>query len=70
MGKNKLKTPVAEQPDPDGFVARRSHHVSGKKFSQSDGDTWQETLAVCEMANVLTIRSYFTNLRTSVRVWD
>jgi len=53
----------------DGFVARRSNHVSGAKFNQSDGDTWQETLAVCEVNNKLSIRSYFTNIRTNERVW-
>lgn len=31
--------------DEDGFVARRSTHVTGEKFSKADGDTWQETLA-------------------------
>ena len=29
--------------DEDGYVARRSTHVTGP--SVSDGDTWQETLA-------------------------
>jgi hypothetical protein len=31
--------------DEDGYVARRSTHVTGEKFSKADGDTWQETLA-------------------------
>jgi Ubiquitin interaction motif len=54
----------------DGFVARRSNHVSGAKFSQSDGDVWQETLAVCEINKKLAIRSYYTSSHTNQRVWD
>jgi len=54
----------------DGFTARRSTHVTGEEYSKADGDTWQETLAVCEMAGKLTIRSYYTNRRTRERKWD
>ena len=57
--------------DDDGFVARRSTHVSGLQV-KADGDTWQETLAVCSNVNSgkLFIRSYFTNRRTGQREWD
>jgi len=54
----------------DGFRARRSTHVTGDEYSKADGDAWQETLAVCEMAGKLTIRSYYTNQRTRERKWD
>lgn len=61
------KKPGAVKED-DGFVARRSLHVTGP--TNADGDTWQETLAVCEMADRLMIRSYFSNKRTRERQWD
>jgi hypothetical protein len=54
---------------------RRSTRVSTKKYSH-DGDSWQETLAVCEMpkkdsgAIKMIIRSYYSNQRTGERVWD
>jgi len=51
-----------------GFTARQSAHVTVE--TKADGDTWQETLAVCEMAGKLTIRSYYTNRRTNERKWD
>lgn len=52
----------------DGFVPRRSTHVTGP--TNADGDTWQESLAVCELAGKLTIRSFFSNQRTQERIWD
>ena len=69
MAARRKQPPQATQED-DGYVARRSNHVSGDKYSKADGDSWQETLAVCELAGKLTIRSYFTNQRTQQRVWD
>lgn len=53
--------------------ARKSQRVSGVEFS--DGDIWQEKLAVCEGVKKtgepdLLIRSYYRNLRTRERVWD
>ena len=62
-------------PEMDNFDARQSRHVSSTKYSH-DGDSWQETLAVCEVPSKdgtsakMTIRSYYVNLRTSERVWD
>eukprot|EP00547_Thalassionema_nitzschioides_P008637 CAMPEP_0194228664 /NCGR_PEP_ID=MMETSP0156-20130528/43486_1 /TAXON_ID=33649 /ORGANISM="Thalassionema nitzschioides, Strain L26-B" /LENGTH=616 /DNA_ID=CAMNT_0038961183 /DNA_START=122 /DNA_END=1972 /DNA_ORIENTATION=- len=53
----------------DPFVARPSTHVSLEE-TKGDGDTWQETLAVCEMGGKLTIRSYYTNRRTDEKKWD
>ena len=62
--------PSSAEDNNDAFVARRSNHVTDSKFNQSDGDTWQETLAVCELNDKLGIRSYYTNRRTDQRVWD
>lgn len=60
--------------------ARPSQRVGGQRI-EGDGDTWQETLAVCEApsskpknstssAGKLIIRSYFQNNRSGKRVWD
>ena len=68
--KKKASEPSSAEDNNDGFVARRSNRVTDSKFNQSDGDTWQETLAVCEINDVLCIRSYYTNRRTDQRVWD
>lgn len=70
--KNNRKTRSAPNDDPmkDNYEARRSTRVD-KKYSQSDGDSWQETLAVVEIAdNKLALRSFYTNLRTKARSWD
>ena len=54
----------------DFFQARPSPRVG--KNVQADGDTWQETLAVCEApdGSKLVIRSYYQNVRNGKRVWD
>jgi hypothetical protein len=55
--------------------ARRSTRVAADKYTH-DGDSWQETLAVCEMPATksgevkMKIRSYYSNQRTGDRVWD
>ena len=55
--------------------ARRSTRVAVDKYTH-DGDSWQETLAVCEMPATkngevkMKIRSYYSNQRTGDRVWD
>ncbi len=65
--------------------ARPSQRVGSQRI-EGDGDTWQETLAVCEAPSVksknlnmdmnmstsgkLIIRSYFQNIRSGKRVWD
>lgn len=56
------------------YEARRSQRVS-VGLATSDGDIWQENLAVCEGSTSdgeprLVIRSYFRNNRTKDRVWD
>ena len=38
----------------DGFIARRSTHVTGP--SNADGDTWQETLAGRQL-NIVCVQS-------------
>ena len=53
--------------------ARKSQRVAGVDYS--DGDIWQEKLAVCEGVKKtgepdLLIRSYYRNIRTRERVWD
>jgi len=59
----------------DTFEARRSTRVAANKYCH-DGDSWQETLAVCEMPATkngeikMKIRSYYSNQRTGDRVWD
>jgi hypothetical protein len=70
FAKKKASAPSSDEDNNDAFVARRSNHVTDSKFNQSDGDTWQETLAVCELNDKLGIRSYYTNRRTDQRVWD
>ena len=54
----------------DFFEAKPSPRVG--KNVQGDGDTWQETLAVCEApdGSKLLIRSYYQNVRNGKRVWD
>ena len=58
----------------DAFEARPSNRIGNQKI-EADGDTWQETLAVCEAAPAsadagkLIIRSYYQNIRGK-RVWD
>jgi len=56
------------------YEARRSQRVSGGDVV-TDGDVWQEKLAVCEGSTDageprLLIRSYYRNTRTLDRVWD
>lgn len=57
------------------LAARRSTRVAADKYTH-DGDSWQETLAVCEMPAIksgevkMKIRSYYSNKRTGDRVWD
>ena len=58
-----------QQQRDDTFVARKSSHVSSK-IAKADHDIWKETLAVCEVQEKLTIRSYYVSSRTSQRVWD
>jgi hypothetical protein len=60
----------------DLFDARPSNRI-GNVQVEADGDTWQETLAVCEAppaaradAGKLVIRSYYQNSRSGQRVWD
>jgi hypothetical protein len=58
-----------------GAVApRRSTHISSD-VAQSDGEVWQEKLAVCEGVTPsgeprLLIRSFYRNKRTGERFWD
>jgi hypothetical protein len=54
--------------------ARQSQFVTAD-LTQSDGDTWQERIAVCESATLdgkpkLLMRSYYRNQRTDERNWD
>lgn len=58
---------LASCPDP---WWRLSPHV-GKNVC-AEGDTWQETLAVCEVADAskLVIRSYYEKTHNDKRVWD
>jgi len=62
-------------PNAVAYEARRSQRVSAD-LAPSDGDVWQEKLAVCEGVHgdtgepKLLIRSYYRNLRTQERVWD
>ena len=64
-----------QQQRHDSFEARPSNRI-GTQIIQADGDTWQETLAVCEApstsseAGKLIIRSYYQNTRSGQRVWD
>jgi hypothetical protein len=53
---------------------RRSTHISSD-MAQSDGEVWQEKLAVCEGVTPsgeprLLIRSFYRNKRTGERFWD
>jgi hypothetical protein len=65
---------VDSEPAPGVYAPRRSHRVS-TNLAQSDGDVWQEKLAVCEGVTPtgeprLIIRSFYRNTRTKDRVWD
>ena len=56
------------------YRPRRSQNVASD-LAQSDGDMWQEKLAVCEGTTPagepkLLIRSFYRNKRTGERVWD
>lgn len=56
------------------YRPRRSQNVA-TNLAQSDGDLWQEKLAVCEGTTPageprLLIRSFYRNKRTGDRVWD
>jgi hypothetical protein len=56
------------------YRPRRSQNVASD-LAQSDGDLWQEKLAVCEGTTPageprLLIRSFYRNKRTGDRVWD
>ena len=56
------------------YRPRRSQNVASD-LAQSDGDLWQEKLAVCEGTTTegepkLIIRSFYRNKRTGDRVWD
>jgi hypothetical protein len=56
------------------YTPRRSQHVSSN-VTASDGDVWQEKLAVCEGTTPngepkLVIRSFYRNARSGDRVWD
>ena len=56
------------------YSPRRSQNVASD-LAQSDGDLWQEKLAVCEGTTTagepkLLIRSFYRNKRTGDRVWD
>ena len=73
----KFDEPATASPPPNAvaYEARRSQRVSAD-LAPSDGDVWQEKLAVCEGVHGdtgeprLLIRSYYRNLRTQERVWD
>ena len=65
---------AAVMPSDTAYAARRSQHV-GDDAVATDGDIWQEKLAVCEGSTDageprLLIRSYYRNSRTQDRVWD
>lgn len=65
---------VDNEPAPGVYAPRRSQRVSST-LAPSDGDIWQEKLAVCEGVTVageprLLIRSFYLNSRTTNRVWD
>jgi hypothetical protein len=56
------------------YAPRRSQNVASN-LAPSDGDLWQEKLAVCEGTTPqgepnLLIRSFYRNGRTGERVWD
>lgn len=58
----------------EGAAPRRSNRVAAD-LTPSDGDVWQERLAVCEGVTPdgeprLLIRSFYRNARTQERVWD
>mmetsp|Transcript_17440 Transcript_17440/g.49270 ORF Transcript_17440/g.49270 Transcript_17440/m.49270 type:complete len:453 (-) Transcript_17440:76-1434(-) len=58
--------------DGGNFQARQSKRMQEANL-QADGDSWQETLAVCESpppGSKLIIRSFYQNTRTGKRVWD
>jgi hypothetical protein len=64
-----------KEPEPaDLFAPRRSQHISSN-LTISDGEVWQEKLAVCEGTSPngeprLLIRSFYRNKRSGDRVWD
>lgn len=66
---------INDPPESSGAVApRRSMHISSD-VAQSDGEVWQEKLAVCEGVTSsgeprLLIRSFYRNKRTGERFWD
>lgn len=74
------KTKAPSSKNDDVLNARPTQRL-GDQTIEADGDTWQETLAVCEppqkkgeanpsAAPTLILRSYYQNTRSGKRVWD